>query len=247
MIKRLFDLIASSLALVLLSPLLIVISFFIFVQDFHNPLYISKRVGMNGKEFSFFKFRSMRIDADKSGVDSTSNEDPRITSIGKFIRKYKIDELSQLLNVFLGNMSLVGPRPNVKRDTDLYTSVEKDLFLAKPGITDFSSIVFADEGDILEGYPDPDLAYNQLIRPWKSRLGLIYIEKQSLSLDIRLITLTILSLISREKALDTMCKVLEDLNAPKDVISAASRKHDFEPHPPPGSQSVVMTRDSAIQ
>ena len=109
----------------------------------------------------------MKINADKSGVDSTSNKDPRITGIGRFIRKYKIDELSQLFNVFLGSMSLVGPRPNVKRDTDLYTSLEKDLFLAKPGITDFSSIVFADEGDILEGHLDPDLAYNQLIRPWK--------------------------------------------------------------------------------
>ncbi len=244
MIKRIFDLIASSFALVLLSPFLIIISFLIFVQDFHNPFYVSKRIGINGKEFSFFKFRSMKINADKSGVDSTSNNDPRITGIGRFIRKYKIDELSQLFNVFLGSMSLVGPRPNVKRDTDLYTSLEKDLFLAKPGITDFSSIVFADEGDILEGHLDPDLAYNQLIRPWKSRLGLIYIEKQSLILDVKLIFLTILSLVSREKALDRMCKVLESLDAPEDVIIASSRKNAFRPYPPPGSESIVMSRDT---
>ena len=246
MIKRIFDLISSFFALVLLSPFLIAVSLLIFIQDFHNPFYVSKRIGINGREFSFFKFRSMRIHADKSGVDSTSNEDTRITGIGKFIRKYKIDELSQLLNVFLGNMSLVGPRPNVKRDTDLYTSVEMGLYLAKPGITDFSSIVFADEGDILEGHSDPDLAYHQLIRPWKSRLGLIYVEKQSLILDIKLITLTILSLISREKALDRMCRVLEDLNAPEEVITAASRKYAFKPYPPPGSESVVISRDTDI-
>ena len=124
------------------------------------------------------KIRSMIINADKTGVDSTSSDDMRITSVGKVIRKLKLDELSQLWNVLIGDMSLVGPRPNVKSETDLYTKIEKNLLNVKPGITDFSSIVFSDEGDILSGSDDPDLLYNQLIRPWKSRLSLFYIEKR---------------------------------------------------------------------
>ena len=185
----------------------------------------------------------MTVNADSSGVDSTSANDPRITSIGRFIRKYKIDELSQLFNVFIGNMSLVGPRPNVERDTVLYTAKEKKLLSVKPGITDFSSIVFSDEGDILEGYDDPDLTYNQIIRPWKSRLGLIYIENQTFILDLKLIYLTLVSLISREVSLQKMCYILEVLNAPNNVVMAASRKEPFFPYPPPGSEKIVESRD----
>ena len=118
------------------------------------------------------KLRSMIVNAEKSKVDSTSSNDPRITKIGKIIRKLKLDELSQLFNVFIGEMSLVGPRPNVKRETDLYTKVEKNLLSVKPGITDFASIIFSDESEILKNVDDPDISYNQLIRPWKSRLGL---------------------------------------------------------------------------
>jgi lipopolysaccharide/colanic/teichoic acid biosynthesis glycosyltransferase len=125
MFKRIFDFVFSLSALVLLLPLFLIIILIIFFQDFSNPLYISKRVGKGGDEFSFYKFRSMRINSDSSGVDSTSTNDSRITPIGNFIRRYKIDELSQLLNVLIGNMSLVGPRPNVKRDTDIYTVQEK--------------------------------------------------------------------------------------------------------------------------
>ena len=111
----------------------------------------------------------MIINADSSGVDSTSATDSRITSIGHVIRRFKLDELTQLWNVFLGDMSLVGPRPNVRKETDLYTIPEKLLLTVRPGITDISSIIFSDEGDILANKKDPDLAYNQLIRPWKSR------------------------------------------------------------------------------
>ena len=144
------------------------------------------------------KLRSMIINADKNKVDSTSSNDPRITKIGKFIRKFKLDELTQLYNVFIGEMSIVGPRPNVRRETKIYTSVEKKLLRIKPGITDFASIVFSDESEILKNVDDPDITYNQLIRPWKSRLGLFYIKKQSLILDITIIFLTILNSFSRK-------------------------------------------------
>ena len=119
------------------------------------------------------KLRSMIINADKNKVDSTASDDMRITRVGMMIRAYKLDELTQLINVLKGDMSLVGPRPNVQRDVDLYSETEKRLLSVKPGITDFSSIIFSDEGDILSGLDDPDIAYNQLIRPWKSRLGIL--------------------------------------------------------------------------
>ena len=121
--------------------------------------------------FSIIKLRSMIVNADKNKVDSTAEDDVRITWVGHFVRKFKIDELTQLINVLFGNMSLVGPRPNVKAETDIYTPIEKKLLSFKPGIADFSSIVFSDEGKILKNSIDPDLEYNQLIRPGKSRLG----------------------------------------------------------------------------
>ena len=153
--------------LILLSVMLIV-----WLQDSHSPFYISPRVGQGGRMFRMVKLRSMAANADESEVDSTSANDSRITPVGHFIRRYKLDELTQLWNVLIGNMSLVGPRPNVERETRLYTAEERRLLTVRPGITDYASIVFSDEGAILKDEPDPDLSYNQLIRPWKSRLSL---------------------------------------------------------------------------
>ena len=180
--KRLFDILISLLGLIILSPVLLVFMYLVYHQDRHSPFYVAPRVGKDGLMFKMLKLRSMSINADKSGVDSTSVDDVRITPVGHKIRRYKLDEFTQLWNVLIGDMSLVGPRPNVVSDTDLYTDIEKGLLVVRPGITDFSSIVFSDEGEILEGREDPDLSYNQLIRPWKSRLGLIYIKNQSLLL-----------------------------------------------------------------
>lgn len=188
------------------------------------------------------KLRSMVINADTTGVDSTSNDDNRITPIGHFIRRLKLDELIQLWNVLLGDMSLVGPRPNVKRETDLYTHQEKRLLSVKPGITDFSSIVFSDEGKILEEKTDPDLAYNQLIRPWKSRLGLVYIDNSSLMLDIKLIIYTVVAIISRKRALGLIQIELTKIGASEEILKASARDKTLVPHPPPGSSEVVSTR-----
>ncbi|VVM17401.1 hypothetical protein BSPWISOXPB_2715 [uncultured Gammaproteobacteria bacterium] len=130
------------------KPNFIVDHIFNWKQDKKSPFYMAPRVGRNNIIFKMVKLRSMVSNADSSGVDSTSANDSRITPIGHKIRKYKLDEITQLWNVLIGDMSLVGPRPNVKNETDLYTSVEEKLLLVKPGITDFSSIVFSDEGDI---------------------------------------------------------------------------------------------------
>ena len=194
--KRLFDILASLLGLIVLSPVLLVFMYLVYRQDKHSPFYVASRVGKDGLMFKMLKLRSMSVNADKSGVDSTSVDDIRITPIGHKIRKYKLDEFTQLWNVLIGDMSLVGPRPNVASDTNLYTDIERGLLAVRPGITDFSSIVFSDEGEILEGKDNPDLAYNQLIRPWKSRLGLAYIENQSFLLDLQLIFYTIVAIIS---------------------------------------------------
>ena len=243
MIKRLFDIVFSLILVVLLSPLLILFSFLIWKQDKEQPFYIAERVGKNEKLFKMMKFRSMVVNADKSGIDSTTSNDPRITSLGHFIRKYKIDELPNFFNIYLGQMSFVGPRPNVKRETDLYTLEEKALLSVRPGITDLASIVFSDEGEILSNSQDPDLDYNQLIRPWKSRLGIFYVKKRTLLLDIKLIILTAISIISRKKALNSINKILINLSAEEKLIQISKRENQLTPHPPPGSDFIVTSRE----
>lgn len=244
--KRTIDFLLSLVGLLLVSPILLLVIFLVWIQDWHSPFYVASRVGKRGKMFRMVKLRSMIKDADKSGVDSTSSNDRRITGTGRFIRKYKLDELSQLINVLIGDMSLVGPRPNVKRETDLYTDEEKILLTVKPGITDFSSIVFSDEGDILKGYDDPDIAYNQLIRPGKSKLGIFYINKSNIFLDFQLIYLTVIAIISKAKALESITKILKKLGADKDLILIASRKTPLVPTPPPGAKNIVNNREGRV-
>ncbi|MFH1974982.1 MAG: sugar transferase [Pseudomonadota bacterium] len=242
--KRLMDILASFFGLLLLSPVLLIVMFLIWRQDRHSPFYIAPRVGKNEKQFNMVKLRSMVMNADKTGVDSTSGNDPRITLVGHFVRKFKLDEFTQLWNVLKGDMSLVGPRPNVKRETDLYTDVEKKILTLKPGITDFSSIVFSDENEILKDSSDPDIDYNQLIRPWKSRLCLVYAEHQNLLLDGALICLTIVAIFSRSNALFGVNKLLILINAPQDVIHVARREEKLIPYPPLGSDKIVTNREA---
>ena len=242
MIKRALDIFVSIVALLLLSPLLIIVALIVFLQDFHSPLYIAPRVGQHKKLFKMVKLRSMIAEADKSGVDSTASDDKRITWIGHFIRKIKLDEIIQLWNVLIGDMSLVGPRPNVESDVSIYTEEEYHLLDVRPGITDFSSIVFADEGKILSGSEDPDLDYNQLIRPWKSRLGIFYVENNSLLVDIKLILITIIALISRRRALLAVSRLLAKLDASANLVSIALREQTIVPTPPPGAIDIVKTR-----
>jgi len=242
-LKRVMDLFFSVIGLMLASPILIPVMFLVWCQDKHSPFYVAERMGKDFIPFKMVKLRSMDKDADSNGVDSTSVNDMRITPVGQFIRKYKLDELTQLWNVLLGDMSLVGPRPNVIREIDLYTKIERNLLSVKPGITDFASIVFSDEGEILSGQKDPDVSYNQLIRPGKSRLGLFYIQVRSIKTDIFCLFVTVVSFISREKALSINVKYLSSLNAQSDLISIASRKAPLLPSPPPGSDQIVTFRD----
>lgn len=241
--KRLFDIFFSIFGILIISPFLFIILFMVWKKDKSNPLYIAKRVGKNGKEFNLIKIRTMIINADKNKVDSTSVNDKRITKIGSRIRKYKIDELPQLFNIFLGHMSFVGPRPNVRRETNLYTDVESKLLKIKPGITDFASIIFSDEGSILEESLDPDLTYNQLIRPGKSKLGLFYLKNNNILIDIFIIFSTLINPISRKLSLKMIVFLLFKLKAPKELLLLASRKKTLTPSPPPGSNTIVSSRN----
>jgi lipopolysaccharide/colanic/teichoic acid biosynthesis glycosyltransferase len=173
------------------------------------------------------------VNADRTGVTSTSATDRRITPVGHFVRRVKLDEVVQLWNVLTGDMSLVGPRPNVRSGTDLYTAAERRLLSVRPGITDFASIVFADEGEILRGHPDADAAYDRLIRPWKSRLGLFYIDHRSVGLDIRLLFATAMALLSRAAALRVVSAGLARLGAPADLVRVALRVDELVPGTPP--------------
>jgi lipopolysaccharide/colanic/teichoic acid biosynthesis glycosyltransferase len=238
MLKRFFDLVVSATGLLILWPFLLLFMLLIWLQDFCSPFYIAPRARGRGRTFDMVKLRSMVKNADKKGGASTAANDRRITWVGRLIRKTKFDEVPQLWNVLIGDMSLVGPRPQVMRDVALYTEEEYHLFDARPGITDFASIVFSDEGEILKGSENPDLKYNQIIRPWKSRLGLFYTRHQTVFVDIQLIVLTVLAIISRPVALSGIQSLLTRLGADADLVRVASRTEPLRPFPPPGSTEV---------
>jgi lipopolysaccharide/colanic/teichoic acid biosynthesis glycosyltransferase len=240
--KRLLDIVAALFWLIVFSPVLLVLCLLVWLQDRHSPFYIPYRMGRGEKPYRMVKLRSMVVRADSNQVDSTANNDPRVTAVGRFIRRFKFDELPQLWNVLKGDMSLVGPRPNVQRETDLYTQEEKRLLSVRPGLTDISSIVFSDEGSILEGRPDPDIAYNQIIRPWKSRLGLLYLDHRGIWLDVQLVSLTALSTVNRRWALAKVARIVADLGAPAELVEIARREQPLPAAPPPGGTEIVTAR-----
>lgn len=237
--KRAFDIGFALTALLSLAPALILIAAAVWMTDFRPPIFAGRRIGRGGGEFRMFKFRSMIIDAWKSGVNSTAAGDARITWIGRWLRRFKLDELPQLGNVLKGEMSLVGPRPQVRAEAELYTTEERRLFDARPGLTDLASIVFADEGEILRGSRDPDLDYNRLIRPWKSRLGLIYVERRSWILDLRIVWWTVLAMVARRRALDRIAGVLGEMGADEMTLRMAARREPLVAYAPPGAAEIV--------
>ncbi|MFR4533834.1 sugar transferase [Segatella copri] len=187
---RFFDLIFSIMGLVILSPLFIVLYLLIRIESKGGGFYSQERIGKNGKPFKLYKFRSMRIGSDKKGLITIGEKDNRITKTGFILRKYKLDELPQLWNVFIGDMSLVGPRPEVKKYTDLYTEEQKQVLHVRPGITDWASIKYVDENKILGESKTPDEAYVNLIMPNKIKLNMVYIQNQTLGEYFKIIFAT---------------------------------------------------------
>uniref|UniRef100_UPI004047F888 sugar transferase n=1 Tax=Algoriphagus sp. TaxID=1872435 RepID=UPI004047F888 len=225
MLKRIFDIIFSLFGLIIFSPVILITVTLIWMYDYNNPFYTPLRMGRGMVPFKMYKFRSMVINADKSGVNSTSGNDKRITPVGKIIRRFKLDEISQFINVLMGDMSFVGPRPQVVDHViNEYTNFEKGLLSVKPGITDISSIVFSDEGDILKDSEDPDKDYNALIRPWKSRLGILYVNNHNLILDIKLILITIVAIIDKKAALKFINNILIKICLDLDLINVCKRE-----------------------
>jgi lipopolysaccharide/colanic/teichoic acid biosynthesis glycosyltransferase len=190
-VKRGLDMTISATTLLVASPLLIGIALAIRWGSPGPVFYRGLRVGRWGTRFYMLKFRTMVVDAERRGGTSTADDDPRITRVGAWLRRRKLDELPQFINVLKGEMSLVGPRPQVEHDVADYTEEEKALLSVRPGITDWASLRFRNEGEILKGEPDPDEAYIRLIRPEKLRLGLEYVRRQSLAVDLRILFETV--------------------------------------------------------
>lgn len=227
--KRLFDAGVSAIALLLLSPLFILLCALV-ATDGGPPIYAGIRVGRGNRDFRMFKFRTMALDADRAGGTSTARSDPRVTGLGRPLRRWKVDELPQLANVLAGQMSLVGPRPNTRAGgVDRYSPDEMGLLSVRPGITDLASIVFADEADILDRAPDADAAYDLLIRPWKSRLGLLYLDRRTFAADLRIIALTLLTIFARPVALRGAVRLLEAWGAEPDLIAVCRRTKGLMP------------------
>jgi len=194
-VKRIFDFIASLIGIIIILPILIIVAICIKLDSRGKVLFLQKRVGKDGKPFYIYKFRTMVTDAENLGKQITVGKDSRITKVGAFLRKYKIDELPQLFNVLKGDMSLVGPRPEVPKYVELYTKEERKVLEVRPGITDLASLRYSDENDILGKVENPEEYYINIIMKDKLKLNLEYIEKSNIIFDIYLIIKTIIKCI----------------------------------------------------
>lgn len=187
---RIFDIVFSFVGILICLPLFIIIYLLIVVESKGGGFYIQKRVGRNNIDFSLYKFRSMRVGSDKKGLITIGGRDPRMTQVGYFIRRFKLDELPQLLNVFVGDMSFVGPRPEVRKYVEMYNEAQLQVLSVRPGITDYASIEYVDENEILGSATDPEKVYIEEIMPHKIRLNMKFIEHKSIKEYFYIIFLT---------------------------------------------------------
>lgn len=191
MIKRLFDIFFSLIGIIILLPVFIIISLLIILDSKGGIFYAQERIGKNEKPFKLYKFRTMKTDSEKKGLLTIGSKDNRVTKVGYYLRKSKVDELPQLFNVLIGNMSLVGPRPEVKQYTIMYSAEQKKVFSVRPGITDYASIAYRNENELLSHSNKPEKTYIETIMPDKLKLNLKYIAEQNLVTDIKIIFKTI--------------------------------------------------------
>lgn len=196
MIKRLFDIIFSLSGIIVLLPLFFIIALFIVLDSKGGVFYLQKRVGRNNKDFYLIKFRTMKTNSDKNGLLTIGQKDIRIIKVGYFLRKYKLDELTQLFNVLIGNMSIVGPRPEVRKYVNLYNDEQNNVLKVKPGITDYASIEYINENEILRKANDPENAYIHQVMPHKLSLNLKYIDEMSFKTDIKILFKTFIRIFS---------------------------------------------------
>jgi lipopolysaccharide/colanic/teichoic acid biosynthesis glycosyltransferase len=190
-LKRLFDIVSALIGIIILIPFFIIITILMIVSCGFPILYFQTRVGKNNKDFKLYKFRTMHLNADKKGLLTVGGRDPRVTSIGYYLRKYKLDELPQLFNVLFGTMSLVGPRPEVRKYVDLYSKEQQLVLSVKPGITDYASLEYINENELLANAINPEQTYIDEIMPAKLKLNAKYIEQQGFFVDLKIILNTI--------------------------------------------------------
>jgi lipopolysaccharide/colanic/teichoic acid biosynthesis glycosyltransferase len=196
LLKRIFDILFSLTGLIILSPLFIIIIIAVKFNSKGSSLYVQKRVGVNGKDFNLYKFRTMFLDSDKKGLLTVGGRDPRITGTGYYLRKYKLDELPQLYNVLKGDMSFVGPRPEVRKYVNLYSKEQKKVLSIRPGITDVASIKYRNENEILDGQENPEEYYIENILPDKINMNLNYLNDRSFFKDVKVIFNTLTAIVS---------------------------------------------------
>lgn len=196
MTKRIFDIVLSLTGILMLLPFWFLLSLAVLIGSRGPVFYIQQRVGKKNQDFGLFKFRTMHVDSDKKGLLTVGNKDNRITKTGGFLRKYKLDELPQLLNVLLGDMSLVGPRPEVRKYVDMYDQEQIKVLDVQPGITDYASIEFIDENSILGESSNPEQTYIDEIMPAKIKLNLKYVQQKGLVTDVKIIFLTLKKIVS---------------------------------------------------
>lgn len=194
--KRLFDVIVSFIGLLLLSPFLIIISLLVVLTSKGGVFYVQKRVGRNNVDFDLYKFRTMRPGADKKGLLTVGGRDPRVTALGYYLRKYKLDELPQLLNVLFGSMSFVGPRPEVRKYVELYNEEQKKVLRVRPGITDYASLEYFNENELLSRSANPEETYIKEVMPAKLELNRRYIQQAGLATDLKIILRTVKKVFS---------------------------------------------------
>ena len=194
--KRLFDIFFSLIGIILLSPILILICLLIILDSKGGIFFKQIRVGKGNKDFKMFKFRTMKTDSEKKGFLTIGNKDNRITKVGYYLRKYKLDELPQLINVLKGDMSIVGPRPEVSKYVDMYNEQQLKVLSVRPGLTDFASIEYINESEILSKSDKPEETYINEIMPAKLNINLNYINKKSFLTDCIIITRTFIKIIS---------------------------------------------------
>jgi lipopolysaccharide/colanic/teichoic acid biosynthesis glycosyltransferase len=195
-VKRAFDIICSFIGILILSPVFLILYLAVVVNSGFPAFYLQTRVGRHNKDFKLFKFRTMYKDADKKGLLTVGGRDPRITTVGYFLRKYKLDELPQLFNVLFGSMSLVGPRPEVRKYVDMYNAEQRKVLSVKPGITDYASLDYINENEILARSATPEETYIKEVMPEKLQLNMKYISEAGLATDLKIILRTIRKIIN---------------------------------------------------
>ncbi len=201
MLKRIFDIVSAGFGIVIISPILLIVSLAIVLSSKGGIFYRQRRVGLDGKVFNILKFRTMYTGSDKKGLLTVGDHDPRVTPIGFYLRKYKLDELPQLFNVFIGDMSMVGPRPEVSKYVEMYSKADRIVLSIKPGITDYASIYFRNENEILKASSNPEKKYIEEVMPRKLELNKKYILEKGIITDLKIIFLTFRSIFNKNQSL----------------------------------------------